>query len=220
MTRQNLTDAMASLAERRPVFHSEADFQHELAMEISRTGFGVRLEIPFEVNLNNVHITVELDLLLLNARTKHKTAVEIKYVKSAVTVDHRGERFNLKNTWGTNLPRFDCLADFQRVGQLKAAGIVDSAFTIFLTNSASAWADNVGGTNIMARQFSIHEGREMNAGALLNWVPANPTVGSVSARRLPPYAPINIPQAATCTWAKYSDFQGRNGSFRYLLLEV
>lgn len=220
MTRQNLTAAMASLAERRPVFHSEADFQHELAMEISRTGFGVRLEIPYEVNLNNEHITVELDLLLLNARTEHKTAVEIKYVKSAVTVEHNEESFNLKKTWGTNLPRFDCLADFQRVGQLKAAGIVDFAFAIFLTNSASAWTDNVGESEIMARQFSIHEGRQMYAGALLNWVPADPPVGSVSARRLHPYAPINIPQPATCTWANYSDFQQRNGSFRYLLLEV
>lgn len=220
MTRKNLTAAMASLAMRRPVFHSEADFQHELAMEVSRTGFSVRLETPHTLNLNGAGIPVELDLLFLNPQTKHKIALEIKYVKSGVTVVHDGENFDLKNTWGTNLPRFDCLADFQRVGKLKASGAVDFAFTIFLTNSASAWVDNVGNSTIMARQFSIHEGRLINPGAFLNWVPANPGRGSVSVRRLFPYAPISIPQAAICTWADYSDFQIPNGRFRYLLLEV
>jgi hypothetical protein len=74
--------------------------------------------------LNGAGIPVELDLLFLNPQTGQKTALEIKYVKSAVTIVRNGENFDLKNTWGTNLPRFDCLADFQRVGKMKAAGMI------------------------------------------------------------------------------------------------
>ena len=211
---------MRALAARRPVFHSEADFQHELAMEFSRAGFDLRLEVPFSVNLNGHQVAVELDLLLIDRQTKQKAAVEIKYVKSAASIVHNGENFDLKHTWGTNLSRFDCLADFQRVGRLKAAGAVDFGFSIFLSNASEAWDRDAGNDRIMARQFSIHDGRPLAAGAVFDWEPAQPGRGSVSVKRLPPYTPISVPCVATCTWVDYSYFQQKNGRFRYLLLEA
>lgn len=220
MNLQMLKRAMRALAARRPVFHSEADFQHELAMEFSRAGFDLRLEVPFSVNLNGHQVAVELDLLLIDRQTKQKAAVEIKYVKSAASIMHNGENFDLKHTWGTNLSRFDCLADFQRVGRLRAAGAVKFGFSIFLTNTSAAWTRNSGPTQIKGRQFSIHNGRTLAAGAVFDWKPAPPSRGSVSTKRLYPYTPISVPCAARCNWLDYSDFQQKNGRFRYLLLEA
>jgi hypothetical protein len=220
MNDQILKATLSALAARRPVFHSEADFQHELAMEISRAGFDLRLEVPFSVNLNGHRVTVELDLLLIDRLTKQRAAVEVKYVKSAASIVHNGENFDLKHTWGTNLSRFDCLADFQRVGRLKAAGAVDFGFSIFLTNASEAWDRDAGKGRIMAGQFSIHDGRPLDAGAVFDWDPVLPSRGSVSAKRLPPYTPIIVPSAATCMWTEYSEFQQKNGRFRYLLLEA
>ena len=44
----DIHQVMADLANRRPVFHSEADFQHELALEIRRVWVDcpIRLEFP------------------------------------------------------------------------------------------------------------------------------------------------------------------------------
>ena len=48
ITRDDLAAALTALAERRPVFHSEADFQHELAWLVRErySDVGVRLERP------------------------------------------------------------------------------------------------------------------------------------------------------------------------------
>jgi hypothetical protein len=112
------------------------------------------------------------------------------------------------------------LADFQRVGRLKAAGAVDFGFSIFLSNASAAWDRDAGNDRIMARQFSIHDGRPLAAGAVFDWESAPPSRGSVSAKRLHPYTPISVPCAATCTWVDYSVFRQENGRFRYLLLEA
>lgn len=51
LTGMTPTDLHTALATRRPLFHSEADFQHELARELRARGLGrgVRLERPFDL---------------------------------------------------------------------------------------------------------------------------------------------------------------------------
>jgi hypothetical protein len=55
---------LKDLAQRRPIFHSEADFQHSLAWLIHEklADAAIRLELPFELNKQSCH----LDLLVLN----------------------------------------------------------------------------------------------------------------------------------------------------------
>ena len=52
MTSHQIHKFMAAVARRRPVFHSEADCQHELALEIHQAGHQVRLEVPRDVQVN------------------------------------------------------------------------------------------------------------------------------------------------------------------------
>lgn len=66
---------MAALAKRRPVFHSGADFQHELARTIHERhpDAGMRLEYPLPLNGH-----ARFDIWLTNG----PTAIELKYWKS------------------------------------------------------------------------------------------------------------------------------------------
>jgi len=64
MEENELHKALKYLSNRRPVFHSEADFQHELALELERFSYQVRLEVPKQIQLNGSNVKAEIDLLI------------------------------------------------------------------------------------------------------------------------------------------------------------
>lgn len=216
MNTHQITDILSQVGTSRPVFHSEADFQHELALRMSLCGFRVRLEVPFSIQVNGVMVAAQLDMLVFGPEQR-RTAIELKYVTAKKAVEHAGETFTLKQNWGTNLSRFDCWADFQRVGGLVAAQHADKGFAIFLTNVADAWNVDVGETVNLGRQFSVHQDRNVTANTMLDWV-GNPPTDTVGRKRMPPYSPVTVPQQTSCCWRDFSDLQGSNGRFRFLLL--
>ncbi|MFJ8834389.1 hypothetical protein, partial [Micromonospora aurantiaca] len=75
-----LAAVMAELATVRPVFHSEADFQHAFAWTLHRLApsVGVRLEVPQDGPQVLGRGRRHLDLLCLGA-DGHRTAIELKY---------------------------------------------------------------------------------------------------------------------------------------------
>lgn len=215
MNKQDIIDALNSLSQDRPVFHSEADFQHELAIRLRNMGYDCRLEKPYTITLNGSEIKVELDILVIED-DGNKTAIELKYVKKRYEGIHNNEHFDLAQSWHTNLSRFDFFSDYQRVSKLVNAGTTTKGFAIFLTNHEDAWDIDVTGTDNLGRQFSIHEGRHLEDGSILNWI-NNPGPNSVTSKRLPPYCPIQINQHVELNWDEYSN---QPTLFRYLLLEV
>lgn len=217
MTPPQLHQHLAHLSHRRPVFNSEAEFQHELAMELDRSGYEVRLEVPRIVTLNGSKVRVEIDLLVKQTTW---TAIELKYVKQATVIEHGGESFDLAHTWGTNLSRFDCLADVRRVEALVESNHAQRGFAIFMTNAPSAWQEDVASTSNIAGEFSIHDGRRLPQGQPLNWRPTTPPVGSVTSKRLHPFCPIVLAREQTCQWTDYSNLNHKAGGFRYLLLSA
>ena len=220
MNTETLEKILTRVAARRPVFHSEADFQHELALELGRSHHAVRLEVPIQIKIKNQQVGIELDLLATDPESEVVSAIELKYITAPLEVTNGGESFSLSANWGTNLSLFDALADFERVGAAIMAGKAKQGFTILLTNSTTAWSRDVMNTSILARAFSIHEGRQLFAGEALDWCPPSPGVGSVSKKRLFPYAPVQIPKDQRCRWRDYSRVNGANGIFRYLMLEA
>lgn len=83
---------LRTLALRRPVYHSEADFQHAFAWETHRTdpSLRVRLETHPEPD-------VRLDLLLSRPDLGLHTPVELKYLTAGWVGAFEGEHFALKN---------------------------------------------------------------------------------------------------------------------------
>ena len=85
----NISQVITSLASQRPVFHSEADFQHAFAWEIHRQlpAASIRLELPLQPQGKSIHLDIwatQKELAL---------AVELKYKTRALSVRIGDEQF-------------------------------------------------------------------------------------------------------------------------------
>lgn len=191
MDEQTTIRAIVALSKRRPVFHSEADLQHEFAWELASTmGASVRLEVP----LQDVG---EVDLFI----PKPATVIEFKYKTAKNHLSISQENFILKQHGAQPLGRYDVLKDLWRVEKSKLGG-----FVLFITNDSSYWGTCRGnGSN-----FSLHQGRTIHG--KMEW--KDPTNNkSLGAERV---NPLDISGQYTCNWRDYS----RGGEFRYLLFIV
>ena len=104
-------DIMRALARRRPIFHSEADFQHAFAWEIHRSApeFDIRLEVPVRATTGAIH----LDLLARS--TLGQMAIELKYKTRSLTAALDGEDFHLMSHAAQDLGRYDFFKDLNRI---------------------------------------------------------------------------------------------------------
>ena len=101
---------MAQLARRRPIFHSERDFQHEFAWLLRELlpGSSLRLEVPLARPSNAI-----MDILLRLAGETH--AFELKYKTTLLDTEAGGERFMLKNQSANDHGRYDFFRDIVRM---------------------------------------------------------------------------------------------------------
>lgn len=217
MNRNELIQLIEELAPVRPVFHSEADFQHALALSLGNAGFDVRLEKPLDAKINGEPARCELDLLV-SAERQSATAIELKYFRKAWSGTIDRESFRLVDTWGTNLSRFDCWADFQRVQAIVDAGYAEVGYAVALTNASDAWSVDTSLGDTFAKHFSINDGRRFESGQELRWH-KNPTANSVSSKRLA-HSPIVVPNDGVCEWRSYRRLPGKHGEFRFLIMET
>lgn len=205
MTPTDLDHALASLAKRRPLFHSEADFQHELAWELRERGFArvVRLELPFDLSPKrrfNVDLVVGAD--------DGPIAVELKCWPRKWAGVIGAERFNLKNRGAQDIGRYDYWKDLRRIEELKAANLIRWGAAIALTNDFAYW--NLVRTGTMAEPFCLHEGRCI-AGSAAWHRKSGTTVGRDEV--------IALKGTYDVRWRSYSHPPGC-GELRYLSLIV
>ncbi|MEI7901762.1 MAG: hypothetical protein WCK89_16030 [bacterium] len=191
----NLNIILAALAVRRPIFHSEFDFQHELAWQIHNSfrDSGIRLEFPIAV----ADRRMEIDIWVTHEA--RRIAVELKYKTRAANVNHFGEQFNLAQHAATPLARYDTWRDVERLECLRTAGLADEAWAIFLTNDSGYWSNRPARGN--GAEFSLHEGRMVTHGnSPLVWQdPRN--IDSIGAARVPGIA---ISNTYNLRWVGYS----------------
>ena len=195
---------MTKLAKRRPIFHSEADFQHALAWRIHETmpDCQVRLEYPFPYEEGRM----ELDIWLPTQRI----AIELKYRTENLGLDYNGESFALKHQGAPDEGRYDFLRDVQRLERATKDGdqSASSGFAVLLTNDPHYWkgpSPSWRGTTDAA--FRIHGNRKIT-GEL---------VGRIRSRK----DPIHLSGCYNMHWKDYSDCAAENyGKFRYLAVSV
>lgn len=101
----------------RPVFHSEADFQHHLAWEIHRRSpdLALRLEVRPDPSLRE-----QVDNLV-SAPSGVGTVIELKYLKAAWVGVVGDEAFALRNSGAHDTVRYDVLKDIARVDRFLAS---------------------------------------------------------------------------------------------------
>ncbi len=204
---------MTALSKTRPIFHSEGDFQHELACQIHKMmpDSRIRLEFPLKEGTN-------LDIWLAN----EKIAIELKY---KIKGDYKSKRllarfkhelFILSESGAQNHSRYLFLRDVKKVES------AERGFAIILTNEPAYWNPGpVSDKTPDDDEFRIHEGRELSG--VRNWKDPK----SKAAKRYP--NPINLSGSYTLHWQDYSDIpalppavqnQGRHRQFRYLVVTV
>lgn len=105
---------MNNLCAQRPIFHSEADFQHSLAWEIHKSlpDSSIRLEIPWSNEDKQNHLDIWV------ASSDVKIAIELKYKTRGLQALVNGELFSLKDQSAQDLGRYDFLKDVMRLEQL------------------------------------------------------------------------------------------------------
>lgn len=195
-----------SLASVRPVFHSEADFQHAFgqALHVLDPTLHVRLEVP---QARDEVGRWYIDMLCRSPR--RCTAVEFKYFTSAWAGNDpaSGEAFMLREHAATDLARRNFVFDIARLERLCAAVPDTDGIALMLSNEPSLWQRPRGPRVTGDHEFRIHEGTTL-AGTLTwrgNRYPKN-------QRHLIGTYPLE--------WHDYTHLPGRNGVFRWLAVGI
>lgn len=205
-----LDQTIDNLALRRPVFHSEADFQHELAIELrgSVPECEIRLERPVRIETIGA---LNIDLVVRYRDSWY--AIELKYLSRGLEATHSGEQFTLKEQGAQDIRRFDVIKDVWRLETVVAQGIAAEGYSITITNDSSFWREGMRPNTIDAA-FRLHEGRTIQGD--LAWA-ATAADGTTKGRNVP----IQMSGSYELRWRDYSVIpETRNGLFRTLLVKV
>ena len=213
---RDVNELMKDLARVRPVFHSEADFQHALAWHIHEVGLDPRVRLEWPVKLPDSGKRIYVDLYLPGS----EVAMDLGYRTRKLELEYEGEQFALCDqssqdrgrwtTWG----RYDFLRDVQRLEQLSERPDVRAGFAILLTNDPLYWDPPPDFASANDAQFRLHEGRTVEG--TMEWSPrAFPR--SIGGRG----DPICLTGSYTLRWREYSD-PGDEAyrRFRYLAVQV
>ena len=203
-----VTAVMADLAATRPVFHTEADFQHAFAwtLQTRHPQARIRLERRLAATTNE-----RLDVLAVVDDVT--VAVELKYPVAAVDAVVDGGRFILRAQGAEDTSQFGFVSDIIRVERLVTAGVCDVGVTVLLSNNPKLWrTPPVRAKPTIDAMFRLTEGRGL-AGRLA-WAGGNWWRGTF------PEA-IELAGRYPLDWAPYATLPDvARGEFRWLAATV
>lgn len=201
----DVKEILESLSKGRPIFHSEADFQHALAWEIKLQNHKASIRLEKQVASDR---RVHLDLLVLDAE-KH-IAIELKYKTRGAAIKVGEEAFSLRNHCAQDLGRYDFLKDISRIESYVASHPGAEGYAIFLTNDPTYWNATKRNHTVDAH-YRVNEGRVISGE--LSWH-ESAKEGTTKGRK----DAINIQGSYTANWSDFSDIDGQR--FKYLMAHV
>jgi len=200
---------MEALTRSRPLFHSEADFQHAFAWELHRSApeCDVRLEVP----VRTTAVAIHLDLLVRSPF--EQVAFELKYKTRALLTSIDGEDFVLTNQAAQDIGRYDFFKDLSRVETFSRAAPRRRGYAIFLTNDSAYWKPPSTPEHGYAG-FAMNDGRHVSG--TLSWG-ARTSEGTRRGRE----PEIAIRGHYLLRWKMYSNVANSSyGEFRYLCVSA
>jgi hypothetical protein len=206
--RLDLADILTGLADDRPIFHSESDFQYAVAWQIRLRH--PQAKVRLEPRPRPGH---HLDLLI--RLPEWRTAIELKYPRARFRGTVADEFYELSDQAGHDIHRHDVVKDVTRVESLLSAGHADEGYVVTLTNDRNYWLPSAR-TDTNGEAFRIHEGRILEG--TLAW-DARAGSGTTKDRN----TPLVLVARYKCHWKDYSsvkDDKGKIVQLRYLLLAV
>ncbi len=189
------------------IFHSEADFQHALALELQRTvcsgsTWDVRVEYPIGPNK-------DVDICLVDGEAV--VPIELKYKQDELSYSDGEEVFNLSEQRARGGGHYDFLIDVRRIEQI-TADTEQPGFAILLTNDSGYWQEASG---TLWDAFRLYDGRTISG--KLEWDDRKEYGDGKDE-------PMILEEAYELKWRDYpypeTDQQGQNDRFRYLVVST
>jgi hypothetical protein len=205
----DIHQAMARLSKTRPLFHSEADFQHALAWQLQTQHLAISLRLEYR----SPHIPQRgyIDIWLTDGI--ERVAIELKYKTRALQATVNGEKFDLLNQSAQDLGRYDAIKDIQRLEHVVAGEPHSTGFLILLTNDNTYWTASSRIASVDAK-FRLHHGRTLSGA--LEWA-EHASKGTRKGRE----AVLNLTGNYQLNWLDYGVTQdGLYRQFRYVLVKV
>lgn len=200
---------LTDLAIKRPVFHSEADFQHALAWELQLAHQTASIRLEKQVSAQGAR--VHLDLLF--QKPGEELAIELKYKTRVSKFSHQGEEYSLRNHSAQDIGRHDFIKDVQRFERYVALHPTAEGFAILLTNDRTYWSKSSRSDSVDSA-FRIHEGRILQG--RVAW-----GSGASDGTKRKREEPIDLQLTYDMHWYDYSSFGvGLSDTFRYVLLRI
>ncbi|HZO87322.1 MAG TPA: hypothetical protein VFB38_03215 [Chthonomonadaceae bacterium] len=202
------------LATERPVFHSEADFQHALAWRLQEDypTASVRLEYrvelpqdgPLACGLAYVDIWLKMEGVT--------SGIEVKYLTKGLKAEVNGEAFDLKNHGADDVRSYDVLKDVVRLERISAAKSDITGYACVLTNDPIYWQPPRHERNCFKNAFRMHENRSLSG--TLAWG-EGASHGTIRGRE----SCLALRNEYVLSWHDYSTVSSLpGGRFRYLLI--
>lgn len=207
----NVKTALQELSSERPLFHSEADFQHALAWELHRQSseYSIRLErrVP------KAHGGPGFAFDLWAVSSSQTLAVELKYKTRTLEYTLKGEPYYLQNHGAQDIGRYDFLKDLSRLESVASSRLNVIGCAAFLTNDPLYWRPPRTDTTV-DKAFRIHQDRKVTG--RLAW-----SEGASEGTKKGREEPILLGGHYDLNWRRYSALDvARYGEFRYLLVHV
>lgn len=203
-----LTSALASLAERRPLFHSEADFQHELAWELRGGNPALQLRLERPMSQKSGYI----DLLVLGEAQHHATGIELKLHKDSLSYATTNECFEYSGNAPLDGSRSEFWNDVSRLERWVHDNAMRAGFAVMLTNSPDLWDPaKVRDRPTNDHAFRMHEGSTVTG--QLDYIGSS--IGKYGESK------IVLTGQYACRWRPYSRVGPEpTKQFKYLVIEV
>jgi hypothetical protein len=201
-------DVMLQLAQERPLFHAEADFQHALAWKLHERhpSASIRLEHPLAKMERRAYVDIRI------SDSGRTYLLELKYKTRRLDLELKGEQYHLRDQAAQDLGRYDFLKDIERL-EHAVTSPVEGGWAIFLTNDSSYWAP-LRNSEFAYASFALCEGRALNG--RLEWG-AQASPGTRRGRE----APIVLSGTYALSWREYSVLgQAGYSRFRYLCVPI
>lgn len=209
-----ITEILNELNRERPIFHSEADFQHALAWKIHERNPGIEIRLERRMDFPDRELTLDI---FATPKDDKFFAMEVKYkpkkYKIKLPIKGLDEEYNLKGNQARDHDRYDFIKDISRLEKVLKTYHNGVGFAIFLTNDEVYWKIPIRSVNTADKEFRIHEG--MTIQGRLSWKKGT-SEGTKSGRS----ESIILKEKYMLNWNDYSDMKKQNGEFRYLLVEV
>jgi hypothetical protein len=203
----NVEQALMNLAEKRLIFHSEADFQHALAWELQQ----MYPEAAIRLEYKPAKVKARIYLDIWTTLGVEKIAIELKYKTKSLEVLHQGESFALLNHSAHDCGRYDFLKDIMRLEHVVQKEMDTIGYVIFITNDQAYWSSVE--TNTIDSAFRIAEGQIVHGE--LGWG-EGASSGTIRGRE----KPLRLRGRYRMQWEAFSQVEGANGQFRCLCFKV